>query len=202
MRTFPRSRRAPRPARRCLFGSPDVSRAVYGYIAPGEEHDTYTFSVTRPVTTTLGVIVPAYAEHARFRPVLELETTGQPTTTIADPGYAPRGEEWEPFSLTTFWKGGEHAVTFEPGRRYTLRVEPGGGAATGRYVIVVGGAERFTGGDTLATLRDLPVIWLGAYGGAPARWNPWVLVPAALLVAVIAGIVLVIRGAARSRGRA
>ena len=172
------------------LGTPDVSRAVYGYISPSEEHDTYTFTVAAPVTTTFGIIVPAYSEHAGFRPVLELDTPGQPTITVADPGKPVRDTEWEPFSLTTFWKGGEQAVTLQPGRPYTLRVEPGAGAASGRYVIVVGGAERFSGADTLATLRDLPPIWLGMYGGAPPHWNSWALIPAAIVVAALAVLVV------------
>ena len=170
------------------LGSPDVSRAIYGYIAPGEASDRYSFTVAQPVTTTLGVIVPAYAEQVGFRPSLVLEDDAGRSVTIEDPGLDPREVEWEPFSLTNFWKGGERSVSFEAGHRYTLQVVPGGERPYGRYVIVVGGAERFTGADTLGTLRDLPAIWVGMYGGAPFRWNPWALIPAALLLIVLIGV--------------
>jgi hypothetical protein len=182
------------------LGSPDVSRAIYGYIAPGEERDSYSFSVASPVTTTLGVIVPAYPEQRGFRPSLVLEDDRGSSVTIGDPGLDPRAKEWEPFSLTSFWKGGERSVSFEPGHRYTLRVVPGADTPFGRYVIVVGGAERFTGADTLGTLRDLPAIWVGMYGGAPFRFNPWALIPVAfVLVLLLAAVFAAIRGARMSR---
>jgi hypothetical protein len=180
---------------------PDVSRAIYGYLAPGETSDRYTFTVPKPVTTTLGIIVPAYPENAAFRPTLVLETSGEPPVTISDPGLEPRAKEWEPFSLAHFWKGGEQTVDLAPGHRYTLRVEPGNGAQSGRYVIVVGGAESFTGADTLATFRSLPVIWAGMYGGAPFRWNGWALIPAVVLVGSLVIVFLGVRGAFRRPAR-
>jgi len=183
------------------IGGPDVSRAIYGYLAPGEAGDAYTFTVSGPITRTIGVIVPAYPEHARFRPRLVLTSQDGSRIEFADPGLAARVGEWEPFSLTTFWKGAEGDVRFEPGRRYVLTVEPGPGDATGRYVIVFGGPEQFSGADTLSTLTDLPVIWFGAYGGAPFRWNwPAALLFAALIVIAAGTVVASARRLRRRRG--
>lgn len=156
---------------------PEVSRAIYGFIAPGETGDAYSFTVNEAVTRTIGVIVPAYPEHAGFRPTLSVSPEGRPGVEIPDPRREPRPREFEPFSLTYFWSGGEREVSFEPGVRYTVRVEPGPGEDGGRYVIVFGGPERFEGRDTVATLRRLPLIWFGAYGGAPARFNALALIP-------------------------
>jgi hypothetical protein len=175
------------------IAGPDVSRAIYGYLAPDEKRDVYTFSLSQPLTATIGIIVPAYPEHADFRPAIVVEVEGEAPVTIADPGLAERAKEWEPFSLTYFWKGGEEGVGFKRGRRYRLRVEPGDGATSGRYVIVFGGAERFTGSDTLATLRDLPAIWVGGYGGAPLRWNWLALLPAGLVGFAAVGVGLLVR---------
>jgi hypothetical protein len=164
---------------------PDVSRAIYGYLAEGEEADAYVFSVAAPVTSATGVIVPAYAEHADFRPVLRLFADGEEIATIEDPMLPERPGEFEPFSLTTFWEGGEEEVAYEPGIEYALVVDHGEGTATGRYVLVFGGGEAFTGTDVATTLRDLPTIWFGMYGDAPFHLNWFALVPLALTATLI-----------------
>lgn len=176
------------------IGGPEVSRAIYGYLAPGESIDAYTFTVPEQLSRTIGIIVPAYPELAEFRPALVVESDGK-SQRIVDPGAEPRQGEWEPFSLTTFWKGAEADVAFTPGARYTLRVEPGDGASSGRYVIVFGGPEQFSGSDTAALARQLPTIWFGAYGGAPFRWN-W---SAALLLAVALGVLALLAFTVRRR---
>ena len=166
---------------------PEVSRAVYGYLAPDETYDAYLFSVERPVTQAIGVIVPSRDEHAGFRPELRLLASETEVAHIEDPGLPERTAEWEPFSLTTFWEGGEQVIAFDPGVEYELRVEPGDGdASSGRYVIVFGGPEAFTADESVRTLLYLPVIWFGAYGGAPPHWNWWALIPLGILVAGIA----------------
>jgi len=181
------------------IGGPEVSRAIYGYLAPDEEYDAYRFSVDSPVQQAIGVIVPVRAEHAGFRPELRVFADGVEVALIEDPGLPEREAEWEPFSLTSFWAGGEQRIAFEPGVAYELRVEPGNGPdASGRYVIVFGGPEAFTAADSARTLVYLPVIWFGAYGGAPAHWNWWALLPLGLVALVVAAI---IRGTVRLLGR-
>jgi hypothetical protein len=184
-------------------GGPEVSRAIYGYLAPDEESDVYTFHVDEPVSQTIGVIVPSRAEHEGFRPSLRLLTDGVEVALIDDPGLPEREAEWEPFSLTDFWTGGEQRIAFEPGVEYELRVEPGTGPdVSGRYVIVFGGPEAFTAADSARTLVYLPVIWFGAYGGAPAHWNWWALLPLGVVVLLLALLVrAVIRIGARRRAR-
>lgn len=168
---------------------PEVSRATYGYLAPGDSYDEYRFTVARQVTRPVGIIVPAYPEHADFRPGLVVTTDARDRLELMSGASAPRRREFEPFSLTSFWHGSEREVTFEPGVVYTLRVLPGPGSASGRYVIVFGGPEQFEAGDIAGTLRQLPVIWFGAYGGAPFRWNWLALVPLGLTAGVVAAVV-------------
>jgi hypothetical protein len=176
-----------------LIEGPEASRAVYGYLAPGEPSDAYRFRMRATVTREIAVIVPAYREHADFRPTLVIAAENGPAITIRDPGDTPRHSEFEPFSLTSFWKGGEHQITFEAGRTYTVRVEPGGGSVSGRYVVVFGGPERFDASDTIGTVRRLPAIWLGAYGGAPARWNWLALIPFGFAAAAVWAVVVAAR---------
>mgnify|MGYP001067158541 CR=1 FL=1 len=177
------------------IGGPEVSRAIYGYLAPEEDYDAYRFAVDEPVTQTIGIIVPARAEHEDFRPELRVFADGAEIAMIADPGPAEWEAEWEPFSLTAFWHGGEERLPFEPGVEYELHVEPGDGAeSSGRYVIVFGGPEAFTAADSLRTIAYLPVIWFGAYGGAPPHWNWWALIPLGILAL---GVALVVRAVIR-----
>lgn len=177
------------------IGGPQVSRAVYGYLSDVEEYDEYEFFVPKGMTRTVGVLVPAYSEHADFRPtILVSDRAGWPLE-IADPGESPRVREWEPFSLTAFWVGGEREVRLEPGQDYRLRVYPGDGDSTGRYVVVFGGPEGFTSREALRTPLALPRIWFGAYGGAPWRWNWYPIVPIVILLGVLLAMILVIRTA-------
>jgi len=169
---------------------PEASRAIYGYLAPGEDADEYEFTVAEPVRRVVGIIVPAYDEHSEFRPTLVLGAEGGESTLIPDPGEDVRDAEFEPFSLARFWKGGEREVTLEPETRYTLRVEAGSGDETGRYVIVFSGPEQFSASDTAQTFRQLPVIWFGAYGGAPWRWNWLALIPIGVALTVVVGLML------------
>ena len=177
------------------IGGPEVSRATYGYLAPGDPYDEYRFTVPEPVTRAVGIIVPAYPEHTDFRPGLVITAEERDRLEIVDGATTPRQREFEPFSLTYFWHGGEREVTFEPGVLYTLRVQPGPGSQSGRYVLVFAGPEQFKARDIADTLWQLPLIWFGAYGGAPFRWNWLALIPLGLTV----GLVAVITVAASSR---
>lgn len=166
------------------IGGPEKSRAVYGYLDGGA--DRYAFVTAQPVSTGIGVIVPAYEEHASFYPTIILEEDGVEIARAVDPAREERSGEFEPFSLTTFWEGAEIEHQFEPGHDYVVRIEPGPtGDTSGRYVLVVGGPEAFTGSDIAQTLRGLPRIWFGAYGGAPFRFNPLALIPFALVAGVL-----------------
>jgi hypothetical protein len=74
-------------------------------------------------------------------------------------------------------------------------VQPGPGSASGRYVVVFAGPEQFKARDIADTLWQLPLIWVGAYGGAPFRWNWLALIPLALTV----GVAAVVAAGVRSR---
>jgi len=176
------------------IGGPEISRATYGYLAPGDPYDEYRFTVPEQVTRAVGIIVPAYPEHADFRPDLVIAADGRYQLEIPSGAAAPRQREFEPFSLTNFWHGGEREVTFEPGVHYTMRVQPGPGATSGRYVVVFAGPEQFKASDIADTLWQLPRIWFGAYGGAPFRWNWLALIPFGLTVGVVAVVAMAVKG--------
>lgn len=176
---------------------PEVSRAIYGYLAPDEGTDEYRFTVGARVTREVGIIVPAYPEHTDFRPVLTL--TAEETGPVAISSEGVRRREFEPFSLTYFWHADAREVTFEPGVEYVLTVAAGPGERSGRYVIVFGGPERFEGSDIGGVFRRLPAIWFGTYGGAPFRFNWLALVPFVLGVGVLALATIGVRALAFRR---
>jgi hypothetical protein len=171
-----------------VIGGPEKSRAIYGFLEDGET-DTYAFDTSEVVVRTARVIVPDYPEHADFVPTLSLEADGVEVATAEEDTSAGRVSEFEPFSLTHFIQGAEMEFEFEPGVAYVLRVGPGDGDTSGRYVLTFSGPEEFTGADIAGTLRTLPRIWLGAYGGAPARWNTYALIPALFVLAVVGVLV-------------
>ena len=173
---------------------PSVSRAVYGYLAPGRAYDVYTFRVAAPVSTRIELIVPERSGQKDFRPGLILFDGARRASD--DPG-GERSLFLEPFSLSRFWEGAGLDVQLAPGDTYELVVVPGTGSVDhGSYVIVFGGAEAFTGQDVRETFRVLPKIWLGSWSGAPPRTSALVVVGvvvAALVGLVALGVTLTIR---------
>ena len=170
------------------IGGPEKSRAIYGYVAE-RETDAYAFTTTDRVTTTVRVIVPAYPEHEGFRPSIMLEADGAEVARAQDSAGSEREAEFEPFSLTWFWQGPALDYEFAPGEEYVVRIEPGDGSeASGRYVLTFSGPEEFTGSDIRTTIRGLPRIWYGAYGGAPLRWNTLALIPVVFLLLAVGAV--------------
>ena len=169
---------------------PDRSLAIYGFLAPDEAFDAFTFTVPQGVVTDVELLVPARGSLAAFAP--ELTVVSSVDGTIAPHRASSRERFYEPFSLTSFWRVGRTEVIFAPGRRYYFVVSPGAGAtSSGAYVIAVGGAEAFTGTDIAETFRVLPVIWTGAWSGGPARPEAWICLGAGLLVtALVVGLVV------------
>jgi hypothetical protein len=151
--------------------SPTVSRAIYGYLAPGARFDAYTFTVRREVTTEVSLIVPKRLGLQGFRPTLRIYAEGSGDTLNApDPGAEPRTSFYEPFSVASFWTGPSVTATFRPDERYYVLVEPPKtGRSHGAYVLTFGGSEEFSAADWAATGAAMPVIWLGSWAGGPVR---------------------------------
>ena len=189
-----------------------VSRAVYGTLTAGEPFDAYRVTVSRPAVTPLQLLVPAASRYARFRPAFafigpDVPPAGVPPAfvagrlrtaygtaagdvgvrVVADPGAAARPTFYEPFSFSTYYRGGETSVRLRPGEEYYLVVyDPAGGA--GEYVLGVAEAERFTPGDWLRAVAAVVRIKLGLYGQGAFR--PLAATVLALVVAALAGLVV------------
>ncbi|MBE0476772.1 MAG: hypothetical protein IBX62_06745 [Coriobacteriia bacterium] len=182
--------------------APEVSLAVYGYLAEDELFDVYDFTPSEPVSTHVSILVPAEEDLGRFRPVVTVErATGTGARLVAEAASPPRRETFfEPFTLQTLYRGEEATVTLEAGQRYYLRVSPGsGGRRTGPYVVAFSGPERFGAGDAVRTLVRVPRIVLGLYG--QAAFDPVPLLVLGAVLAIGAGILIAIRRRAGSRSR-
>lgn len=203
-----------------------ISRAVYGTLAPGEQFDAYRLKVSRPASTPVEMLVPKAAKYAAFRPSFALVGPGLPTAgvppafirdrlrtaakgvsfvpggapqvvVVPDPGTSPRATFFEPFSFTSYYRGGSTTVDLKPGRDYYLVVyDPAGG--TGEYALGVGEAERFTPADWFRSIVAVVRIKLGLYG--QGAFHPLAAVVLAALAAAV--VALIVWGWRRRRRRA
>jgi hypothetical protein len=187
------------------IGSPEVSRAVYGYLGPKDTADVYRFSVKSDVTAPVAILVPKGPGAETFRPELTIYGTDKPIG-LFDRGASARGTFYEPFSQMTLYRGPSAEVTFTPGGVYYLIVTPGKGATrSGRYVVSVGTVEAFGPADLAAAPMEIARIKAGDFGGAAADWTwtvPWAVGAVLVLVAAVALTVLAVRRRRRVRDAA
>ena len=199
-----------------------VSRAVYGTLAAGEDFDAYRLFVSRPSVTPVEMLVPRSRQYRDVRPAFllvgpGLRPAGAPPAfvtarlrisygsaraaatgvlVVPDPEQAPRQTFYEPFSFTTYYRGGSTTVELRPGRTYYLVVyDPG--VATAEYALGVGTVESFTPADWLRSVVAVARIKLGLYG--QGAFHP---VAALILAAVLAGLVALVGVVWRRRRRA
>ena len=207
-----------------------ASRAVYGTLAPWESFDAYRLTVSRPANTPVEMLVPKTGKYRDFRPAFALigpglPATGGPTPSfiaerlrtaytavsltpgayprvliVPDPGAAERARFYEPFSFTSYYRGGATRVELKPGVTYYLVVYVSAGQ-TGEYALGIGEAEKFTAGDALRSVVAVVRIKLGLYGQGAFNWLNAVIM-AALLGGLIALVVLLVRRRVRARARA
>jgi hypothetical protein len=207
-----------------------VSRAVYGTLARGEQFDAYRLSVSAPSRTPVELLVPATGTYGAFRPAFALAGPGIPAAgsspgfiadrlhvaygaqaseigvqVVPDPGAAPRPTFYEPFSFTSYYRGGSTEVELTPGNAYYLIVyDPAGGR--GEYALGIAEAESFTPADWFRSIAVVVRIKLGLYG--QRAFHPLAAVVLAVLAAAVAGLVVWAwrrrrrRAALRARARA
>ena len=175
-----------------------VSRAVYGTLAPWESFDAYRLKVSRPVSTPVEMLVPKAGRYRDFRPAFALVGQGLPAAgvpppfiverlrtaytavslvpgayprvlVVPDPGAAARVGFYEPFSFTSYYRGGATRVELRPGVTYHLVVYVSAGQ-TGEYALGIGEAEKFTAGDAVRSVIAVVRIKLGLYGQGAFKW--------------------------------
>ncbi len=205
-----------------------ISRAVYGTLVGGERFDAYRLTVSKAARTPVDLLVPRSAAGAGFRPAFALVGPGVPpagsppgfvgdrlraaygTTAglgvrvVPDPGAEPRPTFYEPFSFTTYYRGGETSAELEPGRDYYVVVyDPAGGV--GEYALGIAEAESFTPADWVRAVVAVVRIKTGLYG--QGAFHPLAAAVLVALAAAVAGLVVWLwrrrrRRRAALRGRA
>lgn len=200
-----------------------ISRAVYGTLATDSAFDAWLLEVSEAVATPIQALVPKRVEYAGFRPSFSLVGPGLTTTgvtpdfiterldvaygaseaadgrpgvvNVRDPGMTPRSTFYEPFSFTSYYRGGETTVDLVPGNRYYLVVyDPAGGG--GEYALGIGRAEEFTLWDAASSVVAVVRVKLGLYG--QGAFHP---LAAAVLLAVLVAVSLGLLTARRRRTR-
>jgi hypothetical protein len=179
------------------ISSPAISRAVYGFLAPGRDFDVFRFTVNSQVTTTLDLIVPARSDYAGFQPRLSVYEEGSSEERSASPG---SGEaEYEPFSIESFREVQTIELELMPDKTYYLVVRSGPGLASGPYVLAFSGAESFGSSEIGSTLLALPIIWSGAWAGAPLRPAAFGCCESVLAIAALVSTLIFMRRKRHSR---
>jgi hypothetical protein len=181
-------------------GSPEVSRAIYGYLGPAETADVYRFVVKSKVKVPVGILVPVGPGAETFRPELTIYGGDKPVGMFDRSG-SQRATFYEPFSQMTLYRGPEQDVTFSPGPGYFLIVTPGNGATkTGRYVVSMGIVEAFGLQDAISAPVEIARIKAGDYGGAPAGWSWTVGWMVGTVLAIGAAVSFLVWGLRRRAG--
>lgn len=166
---------------------PDVSRAFFGYLSDDGYGDLYVFSVSQATTVSISVLVPAWPEDQGFEPELYVQAAGRRPIHVARPA-VPGDPEFEFATLGSLCEGPTQEIHIAARTRYVIRVDPGEGTQTGRYVLVFGDSK-----DLSLDAADLDLIsrlWFGRWGGA--RWYPNPIAIAGLTAAALLIIGLVV----------
>ena len=119
---------------------------------------------------------------------------------VPDPGAAARAGFYEPFSFTSYYRGGATRVELRPGVTYHLVVYAPAGQ-TGEYALGIGEAEKFTAGDAVRSVIAVVRIKLGLYGQGAFHWLAAVVM-AGLFAGLFALVVLLVLRRFRARARA
>jgi hypothetical protein len=152
---------------------PNGSLALYGYLSVDDNVDTYSFEVSAPLGTTVGMLVPAGRGLDAFYPDAAIVAPGEHVVSMLADVRRSRPTFFEPFSMEWFAQGPQRYVTLTPGTRYVLEVGHGQGSTqVGDYVVTFTGAETMPPADTGKTVGDVARIWLGDYGNGPLRPAP------------------------------
>lgn len=170
---------------------PDGSEAVYGRIAPDTRFDSYAFTVSAPVTTTVGLVVPAQGQLSEFRPDVTVVSESGRTRVSVEGSTSPTWPTvFDPFAIAYFSRGPTRKIHLAPGTRYWAVVSPGAGKVqSGPYVLIFGRPESFTPRQWVAAVGALPSIWSGNWAGGPVRPEFWVAgVIAVLTLLLILGL--------------
>lgn len=171
--------------------NPEVSQAFYGEL--GGRPAVYTISSGKPFSLYVGVLVP---DIKGIQKNISARITGNSRPVAFLDGNKFQWEPYfEPFGGDNYYKGPEFRKTVKAG---DYKIEVFSNSNKGKYVVAIGEKEEWPLNETLATLRDLPVLKSAFFGksaflGYYNYVGVFLLIVLFLVIAVVLLIVLLVK---------
>jgi hypothetical protein len=150
-------------SRQTLVPEPEISKAYYGKLMG--EPDTYVIESATPFQLYVNVLVPDIAGQKKDVSAVVIKN-GEKDKPLAVLGGVDAGWEkfYEPFGVSTYWRGPEYKAAVEPGR-YEVRVWSSNNDS--KYSLAIGEGEVFNTGEIWNALRLVPKIKSGFFEESP-----------------------------------
>jgi hypothetical protein len=141
-------------SRQTFVPEPEISKAYYAKLMG--EPDTYIIESSTPFDLYVNVLVPDIAGQKKDVSATVIKD-GQADTPLAVLGGvdADWKQFYEPFGVSTYWRGPEYKVRAEPGQ-YEVRVWSSNNDS--KYSIAIGEGEFFDSAEIWNALRLVPQI--------------------------------------------
>jgi hypothetical protein len=153
-------------SRETYVPEPEISKAYYGKLMG--EPDTYIIESATPFDLYVNVLVPDIAGQKKDVSATVIKD-GETDTPLAVLGGADARWEkfYEPFGVSTYWRGPEYKARAESGR-YEIRVWSRNNDS--KYSLAIGEGEFFDAGEIWNALRLVPKIKSDFFEESPASF--------------------------------
>jgi hypothetical protein len=150
-------------SRQTIVSEPEISKAYYGKLMG--EPDTYIIESATPFQLYVNVLVPDIAVPKKDVSAAVIKD-GEVETPLAVLGGVDASWEkfYEPFGVSTYWRGPEYKAAAEPGR-YEVRVWSTNNDS--KYSLAIGEGEFFNTAEIWNALRLVPKIKSGFFEESP-----------------------------------
>jgi hypothetical protein len=176
-------------SRQTLVPEPEISKAYYAKLVG--EPDTYIIESTTPFDLYVNVLVPDIAGQKKDVSVAVIKDEETDTTLAVLGGVnADWKQFYEPFGVSTYWRGLQYKARAEAGR-YEIRVWSSNNDS--KYSLAIGEGEVFDAGEILNALRLVPQIKSGFFEESPISFikSPFGY-GLIIIMYILAGIALII----------
>jgi len=145
-----------------LIVKPDVSQAFYGQLK--QTSDYYRFDLDQPLKFYFGLLSPADKEERQDFSAELLEINSGRLIQALESQDLLWPSYFEKFAGDKYFKGPEATLDL-PAGSYLIKVS--NPSNEGKYVLVVGQKEVFTGKSLVETLKELPTLKKEFFGLSP-----------------------------------
>jgi hypothetical protein len=183
-------------SRQTLVPEPEISKVYYAKLMG--EPDTYIIESATPFDIYVNVLVPDIKGQKKdvSATVIKDGETDTPLATLGGVD-ADWQKFYEPFGVSTYWRGPEYKAAVEAGR-YEVRVWSGNNDS--KYSLAIGEGEFFNNKEIWNALRLVPQIKSGFFEESPISFikSPFGY-GLIILMYILAGIALIIYRAIMKR---